>query len=190
MNSFVQKYVFSTEHEEGQDETEIEELHKKRNCLAAYCKLIVYNILPTKAAADIFKHYLRCYNQYGDIIKATLGKTREINKVNCAMTMCIALINVFKDIQSISGSSRVLKSAQEFSDLKELAKRFALSFGLDAVKNREAITAFHRAGILFAVTIPYDEMYEDPTSPPPCLLFLEILAELSNKMIKQDKKLM
>ena len=34
---------------------------------------------------------------------------------------------------------------------QELAKRFALSFGLDAVKNREAITALHREGILFAV---------------------------------------
>jgi cohesin complex subunit SA-1/2 len=29
--------------------------------------------------------------------------------------------------------------------------RFALSFGLDAVKNREAVTALHREGILVAV---------------------------------------
>lgn len=41
------------------DETRIEELHKRRNYLAAYCKLIVYNVIPVKAAADIFKHYLR-----------------------------------------------------------------------------------------------------------------------------------
>lgn len=44
---------------DSQDETRIEELHKKRNYLAAYCKLIVYNVIPVKAAADIFKHYLR-----------------------------------------------------------------------------------------------------------------------------------
>lgn len=44
---------------ESHDETRIEELHKKRNYLAAYCKLVVYNVIPTKSAADIFKHYLR-----------------------------------------------------------------------------------------------------------------------------------
>lgn len=83
LNSFVQQYVFSTQEEgsyflnhiiifhfvtddtkslnilESHDETRIEELHKKRNYLAAYCKLVVYNIIPIKAAADIFKHYLR-----------------------------------------------------------------------------------------------------------------------------------
>lgn len=81
LNEFVQKYVFSTQqegksrfkrfrigpleyltyfkHTDGHDETRIEELHKRRNHLAAYCKLVVYNVLPIKAAADIFKHYLR-----------------------------------------------------------------------------------------------------------------------------------
>ncbi|XP_055537217.1 cohesin subunit SA-1 [Wyeomyia smithii] len=188
LNEFVQTNVFSPEQEEGHDETRIEELHKRRNFLAAYCKLIVYNVLPMKSASEIFKHYLRCYNEYGDIIKTTLGKTREINKVNCALTMCLSLINIFKDIQDASTGGRVSRNSQEFQDLKELAKRFALSFGLDAVKNREAITVFHRAGILFAVTIP-NEAYEDPSAPPPCIAFLEVLAELTNKLIKQDKKL-
>lgn len=80
LNGFVQQYVFSAQEEgkslsapptlrlltrnrsplsDSQDETRIEELHKKRNYLAAYCKLIVYNVIPVKAAADIFKHYLR-----------------------------------------------------------------------------------------------------------------------------------
>lgn len=141
----------------------------------------------TQAAADIFKHYLRCYNEYGDIIKSTLGKAREINKVNCAMTMCLSLIAVFKEIQLRYDSQRISRSCQEFADLKELAKRFALSFGLDAMKSREAITALHRAGILFAVTHP-PETADDPLAPPPCLLFLEILIELTNKLIKQDKR--
>lgn len=37
----------------------IEELHKRRNFLATFCKLIVYNVLPTMVAADVFKHYVR-----------------------------------------------------------------------------------------------------------------------------------
>lgn len=59
LNGFVQQYVFATQEEESHDETRIEELHKKRNYLAAYCKLVVYNVIPIKSAADIFKHYLR-----------------------------------------------------------------------------------------------------------------------------------
>jgi cohesin complex subunit SA-1/2 len=59
LNQFVQQHVFLTLQEESHDETKIEELHKKRNILAAYCKLIVYNITSIKAAADVFKHYLR-----------------------------------------------------------------------------------------------------------------------------------
>lgn len=57
---------------------------------------------------------------------------------------------------------------------------------MDAVKNREAITALHRAGILFAVTGA--EGSEDPICPPPNLPFLEILCEFTNKLLKQDKR--
>ncbi|XP_039299728.1 cohesin subunit SA-1-like, partial [Nilaparvata lugens] len=69
----------------------------------------------------------------------------------------------------------------------ELAKRFALSFGLDAIKNREAITALHRDGILYAVQT--GDSVEDPTGPPPNLPFLEILTEFTNKLLKQDKRI-
>jgi cohesin complex subunit SA-1/2 len=61
-----------------------------------------------------------------------------------------------------------------------------LSFGLDAVRNREAITALHREGILFAVN-PLENS-ADPTGPPPNLPFLEILTEFTNKLLKQDKR--
>ncbi|XP_025837464.1 cohesin subunit SA-1 [Agrilus planipennis] len=185
LNEFVQVYVFVPEQDSEHDEHRIEELHKRRNFLAAYCKLVVYNIVPTKAAADVFKHYVKHYNDYGDIIKTTLGKAREINKVNCALTMCLSLNMMFQQLQQQSGG-RSIRQHDDFFALKELAKRFALSFGLDAVKNREAITALHRAGILFAVSGA--ETSEDPTGPPPNLPFLDILSEFTNKLLKQDKK--
>jgi cohesin complex subunit SA-1/2 len=55
---------------------------------------------------------------------------------------------------------------------------------LDAIKNREAVTALHRAGVLFAA------MYwnADDSTIPPHILFLEILNEFTNKLLKQDKK--
>ncbi|XP_023305203.2 cohesin subunit SA-1 isoform X2 [Lucilia cuprina] len=181
LNNFVQHYVFSLKHE---DEIRIMELHKKRNFLASYCKLVVYNIIPTKSAAGMFKYYVKCYNEYGDIIKATLGKAREINKVNFALTLLLSLIAVFKDLQSQSENELVSKNSHEFSELKELAKRFALTFGFDAIKNREPIIALHRAGILFAV----GDVPEDPVAAPKRLLFLEVLNEFNHKLLKQDKK--
>ncbi|KAL3283155.1 hypothetical protein HHI36_006308 [Cryptolaemus montrouzieri] len=184
LNEFVQSYVFVPEQIAEHDEHRIEELHKRRNFLAAFSKLIVYNIMPTKSAADVFQHYVKYYNEYGDIIKATLSKAREINKVNCALTMCLSMNMMYQEVQKTPGKNN--RQNEEFFALKELAKRFALSFGLDAVKNREAITALHRAGILFAVT--GTDAPEDPTGPPPNLSFLEILSEFTNKLLKQDKR--
>ncbi|OAD58654.1 Cohesin subunit SA-1 [Eufriesea mexicana] len=186
LNRFIQEYVFFDEEDDEHDEhSKIEELHKRRNFLAGYCKLIVYNMIPTKAAADVFKHYVKYYNDYGDIIKTTLGKARDINKTNCALTMQHSLNILYNEIVAEKG--KVNRNSEEFTAIKELAKRFALSFGLDAVKNREAITALHRAGVLFAITPP-DGIEQDPTGPPPNLSFLEILSEFTNKLLKQDKR--
>jgi cohesin complex subunit SA-1/2 len=71
--------------------------------------------------------------------------------------------------------------------VQALAKKFALSFGLNAVKNREAITALHREGILFSVNPLANR--KDPTRPPPNLPFLEILTEFTSKLLKEDKRL-
>ncbi|XP_043227406.1 cohesin subunit SA-2-like isoform X2 [Amphibalanus amphitrite] len=187
LNDFIQTYVFVDDDDEEQDEhTKIEELHKRRNFLASFCKLIVYNVMPTKAAADVFKHYVRFYNNYGDIIKATLGKAREINKVNCARTMALSLQTLFESLTS-HPQARINRAGDEFISLKELAKRFALSFGLDALKNREAITSLHREGIRFAVD-PLENP-ADPTGPPPNIAFLEVMVEFTNKLLRQDKRL-
>lgn len=188
LNSFMKTNVFCDEKDEDLDEhARIELLHKMRNYLAQFCKLIVYNVLPTRAAADVFKYYVRYYNDYGDIIKATLGKAREINKVNCALTMKTSLTILFNDLPKVNDNDWLVdRSNEEFTALKDLAKRFALSFGLDSIKNRDAITALHREGILFAVN-PLENPY-DPTGPPPNLPFLEILSEFTNKLLKQDKR--
>lgn len=154
-------------------------------------------------------HLFQSYNEYGDIIKATVAKARELNKINCARTMVSSLISLFKELQDENGGLIISRNSNQFSSLKvisefylqifffehfqvtlfvvqELAKRFALSFGLDALKNREAITALHREGVLFAVS----ETFDDPASAPPNLPFLEILMEFTNKLLKQDKRVM
>jgi len=186
LNQFMQLNVFCEVREDDFDEhAKIELLHKRRNYLAQFCKLIVYNVMPTSAAADVFKYYVRYYNDYGDIIKATLGKAREINKVNCALTMIMSLTNLYNELPKVN-NWMVDRQHDDFIALKDLAKRFALSFGLDAIKNRDAITALHREGILLAVN-PLENP-NDPTGPPPNLAFLEILSEFTNKLLKQDKR--
>ena len=101
--------------------------------------------------------------------------------------MAESLIIKFKEIRQLQNNESVINRATvEFHSLKELAKRFALSFGLDALKNREAVTSLHREGILLAVN-PLENP-DDPNAPPPNLSFLEILTEFSNKLLKQDKK--
>jgi len=185
LNIFVQDHVFiDDDDEEIDDHQKIEELHKRRNFLASYCKLVVYNVLPTKSAADVLKHYVTFYNDYGDIIKATLGKARENNKTNCAKTMIQSLIYKFNELQQETGT--IERSGEEFHSIKELAKRFSLSFGLDALKNREAVASLHREGILVAAN-PLENP-RDPGGAPPNLAFLEILTEFTGKLLKQDKK--
>lgn len=41
------------------------------------------------------------------------------------------------------GEEKVDQDSDEFQALRELAKRFALSFGVDNIKNREAFAVIH-----------------------------------------------
>lgn len=172
----------------GAEDVKIEQLNRRRHFLAAYCKLIVYNVLPLRYAACVIKHYVDFYTPFGDIIKTTLGKAREINKVVCAKTMAAALTSVFMTLRSESSNNPIAftKQDESFQSLKELAKRFALSFGLDNHKNRDAVAALHKEGIQF--TFNTIENPENPLGQPPNLPFLEILSEFSNKLLRQDKK--
>ncbi|KAI5744904.1 hypothetical protein M8J76_006416 [Diaphorina citri] len=162
LDSFIQSYVFIYEDEDDLDEhSKIEELHKRRNFLASFCKLVVYGMIPTSCAAGVFKHY--------------------VNKVSCARTMVLSLTLLYKELPESN------RQCNEFNSLKELAKRFALSFGLDAMKNREAVTVLHREGIMFAIS-PRDGTTVMEEDVPPYLPFLEVLAEFTNKLLRQDKR--
>uniref|UniRef100_A0A8C1YD68 Cohesin subunit SA n=1 Tax=Cyprinus carpio TaxID=7962 RepID=A0A8C1YD68_CYPCA len=97
--NFVLDHVFidqddenqSMEGDEEDEANKIEALHKRRNLLAAFSKLIIYDIVDMPAAADIFKQYMKYYNDYGDIIKETLSKARQMDKIQCAKTLILSL---------------------------------------------------------------------------------------------------
>ncbi|XP_060595340.1 cohesin subunit SA-1-like isoform X2 [Ruditapes philippinarum] len=185
LSSFLMDKVFLEDDDDDVDENiKIEELHKRRNFLACFCKLIVYNVLNIKVAAPMFKHYMKFYNDYGDIIKATMSKAREINKVHTAKTLIMSLTQLFKELQD-EQRGMIDRSSDAFQSIKELARRFSLSFGLDQVKNREAVAAMHRDGILFSIN---NVDPNDLSKAPPNISFLEVLCEFTNKLMKQDKK--
>ncbi|XP_041483045.1 cohesin subunit SA-1-like isoform X3 [Lytechinus variegatus] len=190
LSDFVQEHVFVEEdddddEEDGDDSHKIEVLHKRRNLLASFCKLIVFSIIEMRNASGIFKHYMKFYNDYGDIIKMTLAKSRENNKISCARTLGLSLTQLFKDMKGDMGYDEA-KTQSQLNAIKELARRFSLTFGLDQIKTRDAVAALHKEGIQFSLT-----PLEDPTNeyaPPPNVGYLEILTEFSSKLMRQDKR--
>uniref|UniRef100_A0A8C7R1T0 Cohesin subunit SA n=1 Tax=Oncorhynchus mykiss TaxID=8022 RepID=A0A8C7R1T0_ONCMY len=174
--------VFS--HQMDDEAAKIEALHKRRNLLAAYCKLIIYNVVEMNTGADIFKQYMRYYNDYGDIIKETMSKTRQIDKIQCAKTLILSLQQLFHEMLSELGTG-FDRSSSAFCGIKELARRFSLTFGLDQVKTRDAIAMLHKDGIEFAFKEPSPQ---GEGNPPLHLAFLDILSEFSSKLMRQDKR--
>ncbi|XP_067853231.1 cohesin subunit SA-2 isoform X4 [Heptranchias perlo] len=190
--SFILDHVFidqdedshSTDGHQDDEAGKIEALHKRRNLLAAYCKLIVYNVVDMNTAADIFKQYMKYYNDYGDIIKETMSKCRQTDKIQCAKTLILSLQQLFNELEQDLGLG-FDRTTPGFSGIKELARRFSLTFGLDQLKTREAVAMLHKDGIDFAFKEPNvnGEGY-----PAVNLPFLDILSEFSSKLIRQDKR--
>lgn len=44
---------------ESQGMEKLEDLHRRRNLLAAYCKLIVHGVLEMSMAAEVFMYYMK-----------------------------------------------------------------------------------------------------------------------------------
>ena len=133
----------------------IERLHKRRSVLAAFAKLISFNCVPIKYAAETFRAYIKYAPAYMDIIKHLMSACRDISKVNTAKTLCLALQREYTELVYTLLTNQTQSTPQtqaqanqidraELSSLKELAHRFCLSFGPDAsTKSREAIVAIH-----------------------------------------------
>uniref|UniRef100_A0A8C9SCN0 Si:ch211-269e2.1 n=1 Tax=Scleropages formosus TaxID=113540 RepID=A0A8C9SCN0_SCLFO len=158
--AFVLEHVFTgTEHDgqskasEGETEAgRLEELHRRRNLLAAYCKLIVHGVLEMSMAADVFKFYMKLFLR--------LKQEQERG------TACSSAV-------------------QTFSSIKELARRFSLTFGWDQIKSRESLAMIHRDGIEFVFQ---GFVQQAERHAPPNISYLTILSEFSSKLLKPDKK--
>ncbi|XP_029918342.1 cohesin subunit SA-1 isoform X2 [Myripristis murdjan] len=184
MAAFLLDYIFTGPEDdelagENEEEVKISILQRKRNQLAGYCKLVIYGVLDLSAATDVFKHYSKYYRDFGDIIKETISKSKLINPVQSAKTVCLCLQQLFSEMISED------QSREELGEIKDLAKKLAMSFGIDLHRVRKPLVALHTDGIRFAFRDPKEEGPQQPN-----LAFLEILSEFSFKLIHQDRTLL
>ncbi|KAM9320008.1 cohesin subunit SA-2-like [Gastrophryne carolinensis] len=188
--SFILQCVFQAREEEkgkamleNNEDTTLDILHRRRMLLAVYCKLITSCVVEMSAVAEIYKQYMKTYNDFGDIIKETLSRTRQINRLESAKTLVLCLKKLFLEHREAHDSAAL--SPASFTNIKELARRFSLTFGMDHVKCRESIAMMHKLGIEFAFKEPVSE----DGLPPPNLPFLILISEFSNKLIRADKRM-
>ncbi|KAJ8282531.1 hypothetical protein COCON_G00050500 [Conger conger] len=192
--AFIMEHVFTGAELDSQSRAsesdsamnKLEDLHKRRNLLAAYCKLIVHTVLEMSMAAEVFKQYMKYYNDFGDIIKETLSRTRQMDKIESARTLVLCLQQLFLRLKQEQDSGTTCSSGvQTFSSIKELARRFSLTFGWDQVKSRESLAMIHRDGIEFVFQ---GFVQKSERHSPPYVSYLTILSEFSSKLLRPDKK--
>ncbi|XP_016144071.1 cohesin subunit SA-2 isoform X2 [Sinocyclocheilus grahami] len=193
--SFVVEHVFTSPeqdtHSSKVSESEcgdgrLEDLHRRRNLLAAYCKLIVHSVLEMSMAAEVFKQYVKYYNDFGDIIKETLNRTRQMDKMESARTLVQCLQQLYLRLKQEQDRGNTCSSrVQTYSSIKELARRFSLTFGWDQIKSRESLAMIHRDSIEF---IFKGFVQQSEKHSPPYISYLTILSEFSSKLLKPDKK--
>ncbi|XP_058884806.1 cohesin subunit SA-2-like [Acipenser ruthenus] len=108
------------------------------------CKMVVHSVVEMTTAAEIFKQYMKYYNDFGDIIKETLSRTRQMDRIQSARTLVLCLQPLFLRLKQEQGSSSCGSSIQTISTIKELARRFSLTFSWDQIKSRESVAMMHK----------------------------------------------
>ncbi|KAL3117751.1 hypothetical protein niasHT_004880 [Heterodera trifolii] len=138
------------------------------------------------------------FTEFGDIIKNLFQKCLELDKRATAKAIVRALVSSYNELRLIpqdtvdheSGDSQALPNQETIVDqdsehLRELAKRLALSFGVDSFKNKEALAVIHYDGIKFALGLDQNRKKTERTYPN--LSFFEILQEFLPKLHHEDK---
>ncbi|XP_004400050.1 PREDICTED: cohesin subunit SA-2-like [Odobenus rosmarus divergens] len=189
-----------------EDADELHELFHRRNMLAVVCKLIVCNVLEMSAAADIYQFYLKHYHHFGDIIKETMTRTRQNDRLRNALSLLLCLQQLFqKHVDTYGlGYDPIEFICGPFYSIRLLARRFALTLGFD--RARDAAHLIHRCvlgegcslttpppvprpwrGLAFAFSeSPVPE--EEARQRFPNLSFLLVLAEFSCKIPPAERQ--
>ncbi|XP_022374031.1 cohesin subunit SA-2-like isoform X7 [Enhydra lutris kenyoni] len=197
--TFVKEHVFleeagaagSSRVYKEEDADELHELFHRRNMLAVFCKLIVYNVLEMSVAADIYQFYLKLlwhYHHFGDIIKETMTRTRQNDRLRNALSLLLCLQQLFqKHVDTYGmGYDPIEFICGPFYSIRLLARRFALTLGFD--RARDAAHLIHRRGLAFAFSESPVPEEEEARQRFPNLSFLLVLAEFSCKIPPAERQ--
>ncbi|XP_005861213.1 PREDICTED: cohesin subunit SA-3 [Myotis brandtii] len=182
---FIQPGEMVKDHSQ-EDHLQIEQLHQRRRLLAGFCKLLLFGVLEMDAASDVFKHYNKFYSDYGDIIKETLTRARQIDRSHCSRILLLSLKQLYTELLQEHGPQG-LNELPAFIEMRDLARRFALSFGPQQLQNRDLVVMLHKEGIKFSLS---ELPPAGSSGQPPNLAFLELLSEFSPRLFHQDKQLL
>nr|CAD2171791.1 unnamed protein product [Meloidogyne enterolobii] len=182
LSSFVLDNVFYGR-EDTMDEGNLQilALTQRRKIFAHYVKLIIYGLIPIIEISPLIRNFIKYYTDFGDIFKYLLTKCRELDKVMTAKAIVHSLAYLFDEFKDAFE-----QDVNDFQSLRELGKKLALSFGVDNIKNREALATIHHDGIKYALKLDVrkpkniQERFEN-------FAFFEILQEFSPKLHRQDK---
>ncbi|SPP84850.1 cohesin subunit SA-1 [Drosophila guanche] len=152
-----------------------DELHKKRQALAGYCKLVAFNVVPVMRFRFVLQFYDKFYDAFGDLMRSAMEKALDVNATNYGMTLMHTCLLVF---------SRVMNGEEPLDYLLNLAKRLAETLSGDLLNSRKGVLALHRAGIYFAAQRQENSLVG---SPPQSLLFLSVLEKFVPQLLSQDK---
>lgn len=84
--------------------------------------------------------FLQQYHNFGDLIRLSMNKCRENNTIGWYKTVITCLKELYLQLKSEEADY----SSVAWTELKELAKKFALSLGFDAKKVRQPLVGIHR----------------------------------------------
>ena len=76
-----------------------------------------FRIIELGNGAEVFMHYLKCYQDYGDIIKEAISKSRNLDQVTSAHTLVLALRKQYLKLLDL-GRGTLDKSSADFTQLK------------------------------------------------------------------------
>ncbi|KAL5476327.1 hypothetical protein EMCRGX_G026256 [Ephydatia muelleri] len=205
LQMYVQQSVFSgleDEKEPDNDEealAQAELLNDRRVLLAGFLKLAIYGIIDMKHAAPVFSQYVKQFHNFGDLIKMAVTKCRESNPISWYKTVVLSLQQVYEQTRNAQNGA-IDHTSAEWVGLRDLARRYSLTLGLDWGKVRQPVVGIHRYigddqlvlcdmhlvrdGMIYALACPNG----DEDDAPPHLDFLEVVSEFSYHLIDVDRK--
>lgn len=173
------------------NEERMQDVLNHRRRMTGYMKLILTGIVPLRDTALILQFYTRT-KCYSDIFKWFVTKLREVDKERCCEQMFNTLVRMYENYLyklRVIGAEPIAqdqaipvdRDSDEFHDMKDLARRFVMLFGIDSEKMKRVTNAFHQLVYRYVLGPTLTEPKRER------LPFLEAVSDFTIKMTTKDK---